>query len=160
MPGGRDALLTLGFLKDNHRGIRLTEERTALSEHTNGRQNIIAAYDSEGQEMQTTYWIMKKSLDKEVVEQYVSKIQEFAHDFFTHVNASKSDKDQSQMNTSTDTKKRRRSTDKDEDDEQRMEPARERTVKHRVTTFNTARLSNSLQGCQATLICKGSKCRS
>ena len=31
-PGGRDALLILGFLKNNRPGIRLTEERTALSE--------------------------------------------------------------------------------------------------------------------------------
>ena len=65
MPGGRDALLILGFLKNNHQGNRLTEERAALSEDTIGPQKIIAAYDSEGQEMQTNYWIMKKNLDKE-----------------------------------------------------------------------------------------------
>ena len=75
---------------------------------------------------------MKKTLNKEDLEQYVTKIQEFAQDFFAHVNANKSDKDQSQKNTSTETKKRRHSTDKD-DDESRMEPAREGTVRHRVT---------------------------
>ena len=83
--------------------------------------------------MQTNYWIMKKNLDKEDLEQYVTKIQEFAQDFFRHVNASKSDKDQSQKNASTETKKRRHSTDRNDDDELRMEPARERVVKHRVT---------------------------
>ena len=49
--------------------------------------------------MQTNYCIMKKNLDKEDLEQYVSKIQEFAQDFFNHVNANKSDKDPSQKNT-------------------------------------------------------------
>ena len=109
------------------------EERAALSEDTIGPQNIIAAYDSEGQEMQTNYWIMKKNLDKEDLEQYMAKIQEFAQDFFKHVHADKSDKDQSQKNTSTETKKRRHSTDRDDDDELGTKPARERVVKHRVT---------------------------
>ena len=92
----RDALLILGFLKNSHQGIKLTEERAALSEDTIGPQNIIAVYDSEGQEMQTNFWIMKKNLDKEDMEQYVTKIQEFAQDFFKHVSANKSNKDQSQ----------------------------------------------------------------
>ena len=34
VPGGRDALLILGFPKNNCQGIRLTEERAALSEDT------------------------------------------------------------------------------------------------------------------------------
>ena len=63
----------------------------------------------------------------------MTKIREFAQDFFKHVNANKSDKDQSQKNTSTETKKRRHSTDRDSDDELRMEPARERVVKRRFT---------------------------
>ena len=75
---------------------------------------------------------MKKNLDKEDLEQYMTKIQEFAQDFFKHVNANKSDKDQSQKNTSTETKKRRHSTDRNDDDELRTEPARERVVKHKV----------------------------
>ena len=45
--------------------------------------------------MQTNFWIMKKNLDKEDLEQYVTNIQEFAQDF----HANKSDKDQSQKNT-------------------------------------------------------------
>ena len=51
--------------------------------------------------MQTNFWIMKNNLDTEDLEQYVTKIHEFAQDFFNHVNANKSDKDQSQKNAST-----------------------------------------------------------
>ena len=52
VPGGRDALLVLGFIKDKHQGIRLTEERTALCEHTVGPQDILMAFDSRRQCLQ------------------------------------------------------------------------------------------------------------
>ena len=105
-PGGRDALLILGFFKNN-------EERAALSEGTIGPQNILAACDSERQETQTNF-------------------QEFVQDFFNHVNANKSDKDQSHKNTSTKTKIH----DRDDDDEPGMEPGRERGVKRRAMMEN------------------------
>ena len=60
---------------------------------------------------------MKKNLDKEDLEQYVTKIHEFTQDFFKRVNANKSGKDQTQKNASTETKKRWHSTSRDDDDE-------------------------------------------
>ena len=41
VPGARDALLILGFLKNYHQGIRLTEERTALSEGPTGHKTSL-----------------------------------------------------------------------------------------------------------------------
>ena len=58
VPKGRDALSILAFTRDNDYNIRITEERTALSEHT----------------LQTSYWIMKKNLDQDDREQCGSKI--------------------------------------------------------------------------------------
>ena len=45
VPTGRDALLILAFLKDQDYGIRLSEERTALTEQTIEAKNIVAAFD-------------------------------------------------------------------------------------------------------------------
>ena len=46
-PKGRDALLILAFTENNAYNIRLTEERTALTEHTIDPCNIIAAFNSD-----------------------------------------------------------------------------------------------------------------
>ena len=45
---GRDALLILAFLKDQDYGIRLSEERTALTEQTIEAKNMVAAFDPDG----------------------------------------------------------------------------------------------------------------
>ena len=48
VPAGRDALLILAFLKDQDYGIRLSEERTALTEQTIEAKNIVEAYQPGG----------------------------------------------------------------------------------------------------------------
>ena len=48
VPTGRDALLILAFLKDQDYDIRLSKERTALTEQTIEAKNILAAFDPEG----------------------------------------------------------------------------------------------------------------
>ena len=45
VPAGRDALLILAFLKDQDYGIRLSEERTALTDKTIEARNIVAAFE-------------------------------------------------------------------------------------------------------------------
>ena len=85
VPKGRDALLILAFTRDNHYNIRITEERTALSEHTIDPCSIIAAFVTDGQPLQSSHWIMKKNLDQDDREQCESKIQEFAEHFFKHI---------------------------------------------------------------------------
>ena len=46
VPKGRDAWLILAFARDNQYNIRITEERTALSEYTIDPCSIIAACDT------------------------------------------------------------------------------------------------------------------
>ena len=130
VPAGRDALLILAFLKDQDYGIRLSEERTALTDQTIEAKNIVAAYEPDGTSMMSNNWIMKKLLSREDVEMYDTKIREFA-DAFSHVS---SDKCSKEKDTSSETKKRRHSTDQDEVEEENMEPSGERSVKPRVTT--------------------------
>ena len=48
VPAGRDALLILAFLKDQDYGIRLSEERTALTDKTIEARNIVAAFEPDG----------------------------------------------------------------------------------------------------------------
>ena len=86
VPTGRDALLILAFLKDQDYDIRLSEERTALTEQTIEAKNIVAAFDPKGNIMMSNNWIMKKSLGHEDIEMYTSMIQEFADAFFKYVN--------------------------------------------------------------------------
>ena len=62
VPKGSDALLILAFTQDNQYNIRITEERTALSEHTIDPCSSIAAFDTDGQPLLSSYWIMKKNL--------------------------------------------------------------------------------------------------
>ena len=133
VPTGRDALLILAFLKDQDSGIRLSEERTALTEQTIEAKNIVAAFDPDGNIIMSNNWIMKKSLTREDVEMYNTKIHEFADAFFKYVNADQQSKEKSEKDTSTQTKKRRHSTDQDESDEENMEPSGERSVKPKVT---------------------------
>ena len=128
VPAGRDALLILAFLKDQDYGIRLSEERTALTEQTIEAKNIVAAYEPDGSTMSNN-WIMKKLLSREDVEMYDTKIREFADAFFSHVN---SDKNSKEKDTSSETKKRRHSTDQDEVEEENREPSGERSVKPKV----------------------------
>ena len=123
VPTGRDALLILAFLKDQDYGIRLSEERTALTEQTIEAKNIVAAFDSDGNIIMSNNWIMKKNLGREDVEMYTSKIQEFADVFFKYVNTDQQNNEKSEKDTSTETKKRRHSTDQDENDEENMEPS-------------------------------------
>ena len=130
VPAGRDALLILAFLEDQDYGIRLSEERTALTEQTIEAKNIVAAYEPDGTPMMSNNWIMKKLLSREDVEMYDTKIREFADAFFSHVN---SDKHSEEKDTSSETKKRRHSTDQDEVEEENMEPSGERSVKPKVT---------------------------
>ena len=59
VPTGRDALLILAFLKDQDYGIRLSEERTALTEQTIEAKNTVAAFDPDGNIMMSNNWIMK-----------------------------------------------------------------------------------------------------
>ena len=130
VPAGRDALLILAFFKDQDYGIRLSEERTALTEQTIEAKSIVAAYEPDGSTMMSNIWIMKKLLSREDVEMYDTKIREFADAFFSHVN---SDKHSKEKYTSSETKKRRRSTDQDEVEEENREPSGERSVKPKVT---------------------------
>ena len=83
--------------------------------------------------MMSNNWIMKKSLTREDVEMYDTKIHEFAGAFFNYVNTDQQSKEESEKDTSTETKKRRHSTDQDENDEENMEPSGERSVKPKVT---------------------------
>ena len=69
-------LLTLAFLKDQD-CIRLSEERTTLTEQTIEAKNIVAAYEPDGSTMMSNNWIMKKLLSREDVEMYDTKIREF-----------------------------------------------------------------------------------
>ena len=132
-PTGRDALLILAFLKDQGYDIRLSEERTALTEQTIEARNIVTAFDPEGNIIMSNNWIMKTNLGRKNIEMYTSKIQEFADAFFKHVNNDHQNKEKSEKHTSTETKKRRHSTDQDEVEEENMEPSRERSVKPKVT---------------------------
>ena len=132
VPTGRDALLILAFLKDEDYDIRLSEERTALTEQTIEARNIVSAFDPEGNIIMSNSWIMKQNLGREDIEMYTSKIQEFSDAFFKHVNNDHQNKEKSEKDTSTETKKRRRSTDQDEVEEN-MEPSGERSVKPKVT---------------------------
>ena len=133
VPTGRDALLILAFLKDQDYDIRLSEERTALTEQTIEARNIVTAFDPEGNIIMSNSWITKKNLGREDIEMYTSKIQEFADAFFKHVNNDHQNKKKSEKDTSTEAKKRRRSTDQDEVEEEKMEPSGERSVKPKVT---------------------------
>ena len=129
VPAGRDALLILAFLKDQDYGIRLSEERTALTEQTIEARNIVAAFEPDGTLMASNKWIMKKHLDYEDFEMYDTKIREFADAFFKHVNSTKHNKEK---DTSSETKKRRHSTDQDSTEGEMMEPSGERSVKPKV----------------------------
>ena len=122
MPAGRDALLILAFLKDQDYGIRLSEERTALTDKTIEARNIVAAFEPDGSLMASNKWIMKKHLSYEDYEMYDTKIREFADAFFNYVNSTKHSKEK---DTSSETKKRRRSTDQDEAEEETMEPSKD-----------------------------------
>ena len=118
------------FLKDQDYGIRLSEERTALTDKTIEARNIVAAFEPDGSLMASNKWIMKKHLSHEDYEMYDTKIREFADAFFNYVNSTKRSKEKG---TSSETKKRRRSTDQDEAEEETMEPSGERSVKPKVT---------------------------
>ena len=132
-PTGRDAFWILAFLKDQDYDIRLSEERTALTDQTTEARNIVTAFDSEGTIIMSNSWIMKKNLGREDIEMYNSKIQEFADAFFKHVKNDHQNKERSEKDTSTETKKRRHSTDQDEVEEENMELCKERSVKPKVT---------------------------
>ena len=129
VPAGRDALLILAFLKDQDYGIRLSEERTAITDQTIEAKNIVAAYEPDGSIMMSNNWIMKKLLSREDFEMYDTKIREFA-DAFSHVSTNQHSKEK---DTSSETKKRPHSTDQDEAEEETMEPSGERSVKPKVT---------------------------
>ena len=130
VPAGRDALLILAFLKDQDYGIRLTEERTALTDQTIEARNIVAAFEPDGSLKASDKWIMKKHLSYEDYEMYDTTIREFADAFFNYVNSTKHSKEK---DTSSETKKRRHSTDQDDAEERTMEPSGERSVKPKVT---------------------------
>ena len=112
--------------KESHCGIKITGERTALTDQQIHPQNIIATFNAEGQIIQNNFWVMGKHLKSEDAEQY-----EIKH-FHAHVNATQSEKE-----SPTETKKRRHSTDPKGDDQEPMEASRKRSVKHKVTVeFN------------------------
>ena len=90
---GSDALLILAFLKDQDYGIRLSEERTALTDKTIEARNLVAAFEPDGSRMASNKWIMKKHLDYEDFEMYDTKIREFADAFFKYVNSTKRNKE-------------------------------------------------------------------
>ena len=144
VPAGRDALLILAFLKDQDYGIRLSEERTALTDKTIKARNIVAAFEPDGSLMTSNKWIMKKHLSYEDYEMYDTKIREFADAFFNYVNSTKHSKEK---DTSSETKKRRHSSDQDEAEEETMEPSGERSVKPKVTVeyHNSENLDEFIQ---------------
>ena len=129
VPTGRDALLILAFLKDQDYDIRLSEDRTALTDQTIEARNIVAAFDSEGTIIMSNSWIMKKNLGREDIEMYNSKIQEFADAFFKHVNNDHQNKE----NPKKIHPQRPRSDGTDKVEEENMEPSGERSVKPKVT---------------------------
>ena len=134
VPKGRDALLILAFAQDNQYNIRITEERTALSEYTIDPCSIIAAFDTDGQPLMHSHCrIMKKNLDHDDREQCESKIQEFAEHFFKHIDKGvshdKHNKYQPEQEQSSETKKRRHSIDHDEES---MSTREDRSVKVKV----------------------------
>ena len=73
VPTGRDALLILAFLKDQNYDIRLSEERTALTEQTIEAKNTVAAFDPDGNIILSNNWIRKKNLGREDIEMYTSR---------------------------------------------------------------------------------------
>ena len=93
VPARRDALLILAFLKDQDYGIRLSEERTALTDKTIEARDIVAAFEPDGSLMASNKWIMKKHLSYEDYEMYDTKIREFADVFFKYVNSTKHSKE-------------------------------------------------------------------
>ena len=119
--------MILAFLKDQD--IRLSEERTALTDKTIEARNIVAAFERDGSLMASNKWMMKKHLDHEDYEMYDTKIREFADAFFNYVNSTKHNKEKY---TSSETKKRRHSTDPDSTEGEMMEPSGERSVKPKV----------------------------
>ena len=139
------ALLILAFLKDQDYGIRLSEERTALTDKPIEARNIAAAFEPDGSLMASNKWIMKKHLSYENYEMYDTKIREFADAFFNYVNSTKHSKEKY---TSSETKKRQHSTDQDEAEEETMEPSRERSVKPKVIVeyHNSENLDEFIQG--------------
>ena len=68
VPTGRDALLILAFLKNQDYDIRLSEERTALTDQTIEARNIVTAFDPVGTIIMSNSWIMKKNLGREDIE--------------------------------------------------------------------------------------------
>ena len=102
VPAGKNALLILAFLKDQDYGIRLSEERTVLTDQTIEAKNIVAAFEPDGSTMVSNKWIMKKHLSYEDFEMYDTKIREFADAFFSHVSSNKHSK---KKDTSSETKK-------------------------------------------------------
>ena len=145
VPAGRDALLILAFLKDQDYGIRLSEERTALTDQIIEAKNIIATIEPDGSIMVSNKkWIMKKHLSYEAFEMYDTKIREFADAFFSYVNSNKHGKEK---DTSSETKKRRRSTDQNKAEEETMEPSGERSVKPKITVeyHNSENLDEFIQ---------------
>ena len=112
--------MILAFLKDQDYGIRLSEERTALTDKTIEARNIVAAFEPDGSLITSNKWIMKKHLSYEDYEMYDTKIREFADAFFNYVNSTKHSKEK-------DT-----SRDQDEAEEETMEPSGERSVKPKV----------------------------
>ena len=115
--------------KDQDYGIRLSEERTALTDQTIEAKNIVAAFEPDGSIMVSNKWIMKKHLSYEDFEMYDTKIREFADAFFSYVNSNKHGKEK---DTPSETKKRRHSTAQNEAEEETMEPSGE-SVKPKVT---------------------------
>ena len=151
VPAGRDALLILAFLKDQEYGIRLSEERTALTDKTIEARNMVAAFEPDGSLMASNKWIMKKHLDYEDFEMYDTKIREFADAFFTYVNSTKHNKEK---DTSSETKKRRHSTDQDSTEGEMMEPSGERSVKPKVIVeyHNPENLEEFIQELKGTYL--------
>ena len=123
VPAGRDALLILAFLKDQDYGIRLSEERTALTDKTIEARNIVAAFEPDGSLMASNKWIMKKHPDVRHQDPRIRRC------LLTYVNSTKLNKEK---DTSSETKKRRRSTDQDSTEGEMMEPSGERSVKPKV----------------------------
>ena len=133
VPKGRDAFLIFAFTQNNQYNIRITEERTALSEYTIDPRSIIAAVDTHGQPLMHSHWIMKNNPDHDDREQCESKIQEFAEHFCKYIDKGishdKDNKYQPEQEQSSETKKRRHSTDHDEES---MNTREDRSVKVKV----------------------------
>ena len=120
-PAGRNALIILGFTMSNHCNIRLVDIRTGLTEDTIPPANIIASYDSSGDNIQQNHWMMKKNLDVNDCERYEKRIAEFADAFFQKMNPEETPRSEESSERNEGENKRRRHEEEQSKEDDQME---------------------------------------